>query len=434
MKTDRPSAPKISDDLLLQCIHCGMCLPTCPTYSLTLRERSSPRGRIRLIKKYAQGEIGLSGPFIEEMAFCLNCRACESACPAGVEYHHLLEFARTEIRSSAPPSSLLHRLGKALLDRLFTSPSFLKKVSRVLYFYQRSGLERLVLASGILRLLPGDLDRLARLAPRISRRASRDVLPERIPAHGEKKYTVALLTGCVQDVSFAEVNRHAAEVLARNGCEVIIPAAQVCCGSLHGHMGDVAQARSLFAQNARAFDPESVDAIIVTAAGCGSFMKEYPSLFSTAEGGERRAAEAFSAKVRDIHEFLASIPLHKPTKPLPLRVTYHDACHLAHAQKITEAPRALLKMIPELELMPLPESTWCCGSAGTYNVTHPEPAFRLLQRKTSHIIGTDAKIVASANPGCTIQLRYGLRERDVHIEVVHPITLLWQAYGLDEDG
>ncbi len=430
--TQKTTTPAISDEQLLQCMHCGMCLPTCPTYSLTLRERSSPRGRIRLIKKFSGGELGISETFVEEMNFCLNCRACETACPAGVDYHHLLEFARVAVRSNTK-RSVPQKLGKALLDKLFTRPYILKKLARVLYFYQKSGLERLVLASGVLRLMPGNLDRTARLSPRISPRPASEILPEKIPAKGEKKYTVALLTGCVQDVSFAEVTRHAAEVLAWNGCEVHVPRGQVCCGSLHGHIGDLETAGALFSRNAAAFDVSRFDAIIVTAAGCGSFMKEYRDTFAAAGEDMRQQAEAFSAKVRDIHEFLAEIPLKKPQRHLPLTVTYHDACHLAHAQKITRQPRQLLEMIPGLTLVPLPESTWCCGSAGTYNLTHPEPAFALLERKVSNIASTCATVVASANPGCSIQIAYGLKEKGMQTEVVHPISLLWQAYGPGEE-
>ena len=402
-----------NDDLLLQCIHCGMCLATCPTYTITLRERSSPRGRIRLIKAVAEGQLPLTETFQYEMFFCLDCRACETACPAGVHCGELVEAARTEIETREKKSGRRSPLKAFLLEKVFTQPSLLRRLARALRLYQRSGLETLALRLHLPRLLSKKLDELAPLAPTISPKFTHDLLPEILPAQGEMRYRVAMLSGCVQDVAFAEINRDTALVLAYNGCEVWTPRQQVCCGSLHGHVGDRETAVRLAAQNIELFNSREIDAVIVNAAGCGSFMKSYGELFSGIDHPRisPEAAEAFSAKVKDVHEFLVEIGFRKPEHPMPQRVTYHDACHLAHGQNIRSQPREILRSIPGIEFVELPEADWCCGSAGIYNITHTETAAQLLRRKVGNIQKTGASIVASANPGCSIQIQSGLTDR-----------------------
>ena len=438
LAASRPFAnlPVPDDDVLLQCIHCGMCLATCPTYTLTLRERSSPRGRIRLIKSVAAGQLPLSEIFQFEMYFCLDCRACETACPAGVQYGRLVEAARAEIETLEKQTGRRSRLKAFLLEKVFTNPPLLRKLARALRLYQRSGLEALALRLRLPRLISKKLDRLAPLAPTISAKFTHQFLPEILPARGETHYRVALLSGCVQDVAFAEINRDTALVLAHHGCEVWTPRQQVCCGSLHGHVGDRETALRLAAQNIELFSSRKTDAVIINAAGCGSFMKSYGELFSGVANAPipQAVAEAFSTKVKDIHEFLLEIGLRKPEQPIQQRVTYHDACHLAHGQKIRSAPRQILRAIPGIEFVELPEADWCCGSAGIYNITHTETAMQLLDRKIQNIAQTAAVIVASANPGCSIQIRAGVKKLKREIEVAHPISLLRRAYGIETDA
>lgn len=415
------------DDLLVQCIHCGMCLATCPTYALTLRERSSPRGRIRLIRAVAEGRLAASPVFAHEMFFCLDCRACETACPAGARYGKLVESARESILANRRQTSKLTALRLRLLSALFRKQARLRWLARLIRLYQKSGLESLLRRTHALRLLSKKFDALIALTPHINAHFSTAMLPEILPAQGEQRYRVALLTGCVQDVAFAEVNRHTAEVLAYNGCEVWIPRGQSCCGSLHGHIGDRAAAQEFARRIMEIFGQHEFDAVITNAAGCGSFMKDYATLCND---GDQSAAADFAGRVADIHEFLVRIGFRRPEHHVPARVTYHDACHLAHAQKITAAPREILKSIPGVEFVELGEANWCCGSAGVYNVVHTETAMQLLARKMEHVRKTGAAIVASANPGCSIQIAAGVRKYGLDMDVVHPISLLHAAYGL----
>lgn len=417
----------------MQCIHCGMCLPSCPTYALTGRERSSPRGRIRLIRAVADGALPLDGDFRDEMYFCLNCRACETACPAGVQYGQLVEAARIEIESREASSGKKPALKQVLLQRVFARPERLRRLARLLRLYQRSGVERAVNALRLPRLLSKKLMALAPMAPRISPQFTFDLLPEVVPAVGERKYRVALLVGCVQDLAFANVNADTAFVLARNGCEVHVPRGQACCGSLHAHTGDLDTAVALLRRNLAVFDRDEFDAVIVNAAGCGSFWRElehFRTHTTSFTEVERAALGRLAQKTRDVNAFLAEVELEAPRAALNLTVTYHDACHLAHAQKVRQAPRILLQSIPGLRFVELAESDWCCGSAGVYNITHTATALELLQRKVEHIAATGAEVVACANPGCSIQLAYGLRRQGLDVRVEHPISLLRQAYAL----
>lgn len=424
-----PGVPVPDDAFLRQCIHCGFCLASCPTYALTAREISSPRGRIRMMKNVAEGTTAIDEIFMHEMFFCLDCRACETACPPGVQYGALIEAARAQVenfRASQPRGR--SRLKEFILGKVFTEPARLRQIAKLLRFYQKSGLEKIALALRLPRLFGKRMLALAPLAPRIEAKFTFDRLPERIqPREGKARYRVALLVGCVQDVAFAAVNEDTALVLAENGCEVIVPRQQVCCGSLHGHTGAFHHARELAKKNIEIFEALAVETIIANAAGCGSFMKTYGHLFATEPRWRERAAR-FAAKVKDLNEYLIEIGFKKPPQTLAQRVTYHDACHLAHGQKVTRQPRDIIRAIAGQNYVELEEANWCCGSAGIYNLTHFETARQLLERKMKNVLATGAKILVTANPGCAIQLQHGCRQAGVEIEVVHPATLLRRAY------
>ena len=414
-------------DLASQCIHCGMCLPTCPTYDTTKRERNSPRGRISLIKAVAVGDLPITTSFAEEMSYCLGCLACQTACPAGVDYASLFEHARAEIETSGLNSSPKRSLYRYLtLDLLFTRPRLLRAFGKTLRFYQTSGAETLVRKLRLTRLLPADLRRLEPSAPRISQRFSNELIaPLESPSNPVIK-KVALLTGCIQDLAYAQINRDTADVLLANGCEVHTPPVQPCCGSIHSHNGETELARDNARRLIDLFPPENFDAIISNAGGCGSHLRHYGKLLADDPSYSRRAA-LWDEKLKDIHEFLTEIKVLPPTQapfPEPVTVTYHDSCHLAHGQKITRQPRALIALIPGITLAPLTEADWCCGSAGVYSITQPEQSALLLERKVKHIQATHATILLTANPGCHLQIQNALP----YLNILHPVSLLAQAY------
>jgi glycolate oxidase iron-sulfur subunit len=413
--------------VLQQCIHCGMCLPTCPTYDETKLERNSPRGRIALMRQIAEGRLEVTQAFGRELYFCLGCLACETACPAGVRYSEMFENARADIEQTGVLRNAARDLVRALTLRwLFTRPRALRMVGRINWFYQTSGLEFTVRKLKLTRLLPTRLRALEPLTPRMQRHFS-DALIRPVETPPNQKYRVGLLTGCVQDLAFSYVNRDTADVLLANGCEVITPRAQFCCGSIHAHNGELELAKQMARSNLRAFDLERLDAVITNAAGCGSHLKNYGHLLQDDPIFAKRATQ-WSAKVRDIHEWLAEIGIRTPAAAVRQTVTYHEACHLCHGQKITRQPRQVLRAIPGLELVELPESTWCCGSAGIYNITQPEMSEKLLQRKIANITTTGAPIVASANPGCSVQLEAAVRDSNLKLKIAHPISLLAEAY------
>jgi glycolate oxidase iron-sulfur subunit len=417
--------------ILQQCIHCGMCLPTCPTYVETKLERNSPRGRIALMRRIADGQFEVTQAFGRELYFCLGCLTCETACPAGVRYGEMFEHARADIEQAGvmrnPVRDLVRKLA---LGWMFTHPRALRAIGRLIWFYQASGLEFMVRRLRLTRLLPMRLRALEPLTPRVQRHFSDELIRpvETAPNH---KYRVGLLTGCVQDLAFSHVNRDTADVLLANGCQVITPRAQFCCGSIHVHNGELELAKRMARRNLDAFDLERLDAVITNAAGCGTHLKNYGHLLQDDPSCTERAMK-WSAKVRDIHEWLVEIGICTPARSIPQKVTYHEACHLCHGQKITRQPRQILKAIPGLELIELSESTWCCGSAGIYNITQPEMSEKLLQRKMANIAKTTAQVVASANPGCSVQLQAGMRESNLKLNVAHPISLLAQAYRKGE--
>ncbi len=417
-----------------QCMHCGLCLPTCPTYDATHLERHSPRGRIALMRSIVDGRLETTRVFAEEMYYCLGCLACTSACPAGVNYAELFEHARAEIEERRVLASPFRRFIRWFtIAWLFMDLRRLRTFGRLLRAYQTLGLQSLVRHSGILRLLPRRLRELEAMTPTIQRRFSAELIPETTPAAGRQRYRVALLTGCAQDLIFSEINRDTAEVLARHGCEVHTPARQSCCGSLHGHNGELTLAAELARRNIDQFPPDQFDAIISNAGGCGSHLKHYASLLQS-DPAYRDRARLWDRKLKDIHEWLIEVGLQPPVangQPRQI-VTYHESCHLAHGQKITGQPRAILRAIPGLELVELPESDWCCGSAGIYNITQPAMAEALLDRKLRHVQTTGATIIANANPGCLLQLVNGARQRSLHLRVAHPITLLAEAYRQEQ--
>jgi glycolate oxidase iron-sulfur subunit len=417
--------------VMQQCIHCGMCLPTCPTYMETKIERNSPRGRIALMRAIADGRLEAEKAFADEMYFCIGCLACETACPAGVDYTQLFEMARAEAeRKHALPSPTRRFLRWFVLDVLFYRQWRLRLVGRLLWFYQAVGLQTFVRRSGLLRFLPKSLRSLEAKTPTIKRHFSPDLIASEESPRVQSRHRVGLLTGCVQDLVYSDVNRDTADVLLANGCAVVTPPSQGCCGSLLAHNGEYEMAKDFARRLLDQFDLDSLDAIITNAAGCGSHLKHFDRLL---HDDPRYAAKArqWSEKVKDISEWLVEIDFRAPEKPgTEARVTYHDACHLCHGQKITAQPRELLAKIPGLNVVPLPESMWCCGSAGIYNLIQPEMADKLLRRKLDHIASTGATMLATGNPGCLLQIQNGFAARAAKIEVVHPITLLAQAYRM----
>jgi glycolate dehydrogenase iron-sulfur subunit len=423
--------------VLQQCMHCGMCLSVCPTYTETLLERSSPRGRVAMMRAIADDRLALSRAFAEEVYFCLGCLACTSACPAGVDYATLFERARAEVERqgilATPKRSAIRSL---VVNHLFMSRRWLRMLGRMIWLYQRSGMQWLVRNAGLKYLMPRSLRELEPLAPTINWRFTeaifRRLYARRNPA--QPKYHVGMLVGCVQDLAFADTNADTIYVLQRNGCHVVLPPDQECCGSLHAHNGELESARKLARINIDAFQPEQLDAIISNAGGCGPHMKHYADLLADdPEYADR--ARIWSAKVKDVHEFLVDIGFRTPTGPArPQRVTYHESCHLNHGQGISTQPREILRAIPGLELVEMAESDWCCGSAGIYNITQPEMAMKLLDRKMTHVLETEAPVVASANTGCNIQLVCGGDRAGAALEVVHPVSLLARAYRDEESS
>jgi len=412
-----------------QCMHCGLCLPTCPTYDATKLERNSPRGRIALMRAIADGRLEPTKAFADEMYFCLGCLACMTACPAGVNYAELFEHARAEAEQSgaldSPRRSFIRNF---TLRWLFMDLNRLQLVGRALRLYQLLGLQTLVRRSGFLKLLPKRLRELEAMTPTVQDQFSSELISPTTSPVGPKKYRVAVLTGCAQDLICSDVNVDTVEVLARNGCEVVTPPEQHCCGSLHAHNGEWELAQQLARKNIDRFPPEQFDAIITNAGGCGSHLKHYAKLLAGEPAFAERAHE-WDRKVKDIHEWLVQIGIAPPPPGQPaLTVTYHESCHLCHGQKITSQPRQLLKAIPNLSLVELPESSWCCGSAGIYNLIQPEMADDLLERKLRHIKSTHAQVVATGNPGCLLQILYGSNRAGIKLRVVHPVTLLAEAY------
>ena len=414
--TDTPSAKLIG-----ACVHCGFCLPTCPTYVLWGEEMDSPRGRIYLMKAALEGRVTMSPTFVRHFDTCLGCMACVTACPSGVQYGPLIERTRAQIERHYP-RSLADRMFRAFLFALLPYPARMRFALAPLVLLSGlvTGLER----SGLVRLLPRRLRAMVTLAPRTRLRALFTKIPERTPAVGPARLKVGLLTGCVQRLTFPQVNRATINVLAAEGCAVAAPAAQGCCGALPLHAGRIEQARDLARRTIAAFEDAGVDRVVVNAAGCGSCMKEYAELFADDPEWARRA-RTFSERVRDVSELLVELGTPRAVRePIAARVVYHDACHLAHAQQIRSQPRALLAAIPGIEVLTPAESEICCGSAGVYNLIETEAAEDLGTRKAQHIASLNPDIIATANPGCMLQIAASGRRLGFRWNIVHPIELV----------
>jgi glycolate oxidase iron-sulfur subunit len=398
----------------LDCVHCGLCLSSCPTYRATGREASSPRGRVYLMRGVAEGRLPLAA-LVEEAYLCLGCRACETACPSGVQFGHLLEGTRAEIETAGLRRGPAKRIEAFALRRIVPRPRALAFLVSLLGFAQRLGLDRIALP-----LLPRALREAHALAPHVPPRADRARLPARIPAHAPQRGRVAFFEGCLMPELFGAVNAATTRVLAREGFEVIVPPRQGCCGALQAHAGLAADAHALAAANAAAFAPGDVDAVIVNSAGCGAALRDYGNWLGA-------AGSPLAARVRDVSEFLAEVGLRTPLAPIPGTLCYDDPCHLVHGQRVSAAPRRLLAAIPELRLVPHRDAAACCGAAGIYNLTHRAMSQQVLDRKMDALAEADPDWIATGNPGCLMQIAAGARARGLRARLTHPIELLDRA-------
>jgi|HubBroStandDraft_6_1064221.scaffolds.fasta_scaffold163603_2 glycolate oxidase iron-sulfur subunit len=451
--------PRVGADIdygrFLDCVHCGLCTSACPTYLETGNENDSPRGRIYLMRAVTDGRLELGDSVKRHLDLCLDCRSCETACPSGVQYGRLIEPFRVDMRrverghqvgagesKVGSGSSWLERM---LLYRLFPYPGRMRAALAPARWLQRTNLDRLIDRSGVPKLLPGFVRRMYDQLPRLQ--PSAPAMPELLPAIGACRARVGLFAGCVAQAMFPQTNWATARVLQANGCDVVVPKSQVCCGAIHYHSGAEGPALDFAARNAAAFDVASLDAVIVNVAGCGSMLKDYGHIAEEAShraqgnaiGGKAASATRpvahrtesvakFASKVRDVSEFLAELGPLPPSGELRFRAVYHDACHLVHAQRVREQPRSLLALVPGLELVPLPESEVCCGAAGSYNLTEPEMSERLSQRKLRNILACDPQVVITGNAGCSLQIQAALRRAGSPIWVAHPMDVLDLSY------
>ena len=411
-----------SEELIDDCVQCGFCLPTCPTYLLWGEEMDSPRGRIHLMKAGNEGRLGMTGTFVRHFDQCLGCMACVTACPSGVQYNKLIEATRGQVERRYR-RGLADNLFRRLIFTLFPYPSRLRLLAPFLLLYRALGLRAVAERTGLLDRLPPRLRSMHDLMPRMTLKRLRMRVPGHVRPRGVVRARVGLLTGCVQQVFFAQVNAATVRVLASEGCEVIAPPEQACCGALALHAGYEEQAQRFARKLIEVFEREQLDYVAVNAAGCGSTMKEYGHLLRDDPEFAERAAR-FSARVRDVSELLFELGPMAKRHPLRAKIAYHDACHLAHAQGIRREPRSLLQSIPGVELVPVTEAEICCGSAGIYNLVEPQPASELGERKARNIIATGARVVASGNPGCTLQIEAHARRLGANLTVMHPVEIL----------
>jgi glycolate oxidase iron-sulfur subunit len=403
-----------------------MCLPTCPTYELTKLEIHSPRGRIHMIRAVADGQLDITDKFKDSISFCLDCQACVTACPAGVEYGQLVESAQLQIAAKEKDLRGRSDLKEIILNWIFRDLKNLKFIGILIRFYQRTGMEKLVQKSGILKIISRKMHELSFMTPIVPER-NEYFIDTNVIMEEQKNIRVGVLMGCVQDVFFRDVNQDTLDILILNGFDVFIPSENICCGSVHGHNGNLLMARELAKKLIDIFDNARVEYIILNSAGCGAYMKEYVKLFENDPVYSERA-KTFSEKVKDISELLVEHGWKKPKKVDNLRVTYHEPCHLVHTQRVSEQPREIISGIPGIEFEELPEATWCCGSAGIYNITRYDDSMKVLQRKMENIKLTNADWVVTGNPGCMIQLLYGAKKYNVDVNVIHPASLLRIAY------
>jgi glycolate oxidase iron-sulfur subunit len=423
---EQPPNPGANIDyrLFLDCVHCGLCTAACPTYVETGNENDSPRGRIYLMRGVTEGSLDLTPEVRRHLDLCLDCRACETACPSGVQYGKLIEPFRLAMSQSGEGASKsqdwFHRW---ILFGLFPYPSRMRRALIPARIAQTLRLDRMAEALGLVSLLPPRLRQLVRQLPPLAK--SLPQLPAVLPAIGKRRARVALFTGCVSDVMARGTNWATARVLQQNGCDVLVPRGQACCGAIHFHAGSDEPARQFSLANVKAFAGQDVDAVIVNVAGCGAMLKDYGHHW---HDEHQPARERFVAKVKDVTEFLDSLGLVPPTGEINVKATYHDACHLGHAQKIREAPRRILAQIPGLQLIDLPETELCCGAAGTYNLTQPEMAGQLSQRKLNNVLSTGAQVVITGNIGCIMQIAREARMQGHQLQVLHPMDLLDKSY------
>jgi glycolate oxidase iron-sulfur subunit len=455
LRTPAPTANNPGAEIdyrkFLDCVHCGLCTSACPTYLETGNENDSPRGRIYLMRAVTDGRLALTDPVRRHLDLCLDCRACETACPSGVQYGRLIEPFRVAMEqmdadhaSGVPlalpvlpgqvgepialPEPVAHMahgdwFRRWILFGVFPYPERMRRLLAPARLAQRMGLLAFAEKVGLLRVLPERFRRLTQMLPPPRRRQR--PLPDFLPAEGKRRARVALFTGCVADAMFRHTNWATARVLQKNGCDVFVPRAQVCCGAIHFHAGASQPAREFADANLAAFDYRELDAVIVNVAGCGAMLKDYGHHWHDDRQTDRTA---FAAKVQDIHEFLDHLGIVPPTGRIDLTATYHDACHLAHAQKIRQPPRRLLAQIPGLVLKDLPETDICCGAAGTYNLTEPEMSDRLSRRKLANILSTGARAVLTANAGCLLQIDRETRRQRQALWIAHPMDVLDMSY------
>jgi glycolate oxidase iron-sulfur subunit len=409
-----------------KCVHCGLCLNACPTYRELGVEMDSPRGRIYQMVQVSDG-APITDAYREHMDLCLACRACETACPSGVEYGKLIEAARAEIEAHTVRPWWSRTARNFIFKRLLQSPGLLTAAGSMLYLYEASGLQKLLRVSGIMKLM-GKLGRLEELAPAAEIPFFFGKIGKTFPAEGKQRYRVAMMAGCIANVSFARLNEATVRVLQKNGCEVVIPAGQNCCGALHVHSGITDEAQKLARNNIDMVLPANFDAIITNAAGCGSTLKEYHHLLADDPAYSEKARQ-FVAKMKDVTEFLSSIDLNPQMGQVPVVATYQDSCHLLHGQKIRLAPRKLLAQVPGLEFREMPKADICCGSAGIYNIVQNEMAMEVLRDKMTNVNSTKATWIVTANPGCMLQLEAGARMHGNGQRVAHVVEVLDEAYS-----
>ena len=425
-----PDAPQESE--LYKCVHCGFCLQACPTYVETGLEAESPRGRIALMKAVNEGRIGITDSVMRHWDLCIQCRACEVACPSGVPYGNLIEATMQQVADRRSPGYVNSKIATLALNKLLPNQTLLSMVIGGMRMYQRFGVQKVMRKCGLLKLLPGNMGELEDSMPTLPNevfKASGQVYR----ARGEVKAKVALLSGCVMPLIHGPEMNAVVRVLTRNGCEVVVTKEQGCCGAINSHVGDLDMTRELARRNVDAFLAEEVDYVVVASAGCGSRMKEYGHLLRD-DAAYAEKAEALSAKVQDIHELLASLPIEPPKGHLPYRVTYQDSCHLSNAQRITAAPRQLLGSIPGIEFVELSNADKCCGAGGTYTITERDFSMRILDTKMRAVRQTQANVIATANPGCLMQLQYGAQRDGMPVQVKYITDLLDESYSKESNG
>lgn len=418
------SADRPTWELYSVCVHCGLCLNACPTYRVLGTEMDSPRGRIYQVLQVDAGRLPISDSFVTHIDRCLDCRGCESACPSGVQYGRIVERARAMIQTSYKRGWFEDRVRDYFFSTVLPDFRKLARWARLVRFYQRSPIAKVLRVSGLLKLL--GVEQLEALAPKIDDSFYFEKFGQVFPAQAEQRGRVALLAGCISSVAFSELNAATVRVLQRNGVEVHVPASQGCCGALHAHAGFREQARELARNNIRVMLDARFDAIVTNAAGCGSTMKEYSDLLEH-DPEFRERAQQFEKKVKDVTEYLSELGARAPARRLAKRVTYQDPCHLAHGQRVRQAPRELLRALGA-ELAEMPHSDICCGSAGIYNVVQNELSMKILEQKMNDVAAVSPEVIATANVGCMLQLRAGVKQKGMNTEVKHVIELLDEAY------